>query len=123
MEINGKYEHWIRPIISAINADAPKTLEFVIEHGADVNFDQGGPLYEAIDCCIDGMIQNNRKKPYTQSLEMVNILLNNGADIESKNANGERPIDVTCSYAQNSDSHNRLKSFFRPLIPNIDELL
>ncbi len=123
MDINGKHGVGIRPISSAINSDNPKTLEFVIKYGADVNVDFGDPLHEAIDLCIDGMIQNNRKEPCPESLEMLKILLDNGADIELKNEKGERPIDVITAYAHNAESLNRLKSFFRHLIPNIDELI
>lgn len=123
MDINGKYGVGIRPISSAINSNDPKTLEFVIEHGADVNIDFGDPLHKTIDYCIDGMIQNNRKEPYPESLEMLKILLDNGADIEFKNEKGERPIDVITAYAHNTESLDRLKSFFRHLIPNIDELI
>ena len=121
--INRKYGVGIRPISSAINSDDPKTLKFVIKHGADVNIDFGAPLHETIDYCIDGMIQNNRKEPYPESIEMLKILLNNGADIELKNEIGERPIDVITAYAHNAESLDRLKSFFRHLIPNIDELI
>ncbi len=123
MDINGKYGVGIRPISSAINSDNPKTLEFVIQLGADVNIDFGDPLHETIDYCIDGMIQNNRKEPYPESLEMLKILLDNGADIELINEKGERPIDVISAYAHDAESLNRLKSFFRPLISNIDELI
>ena len=123
MDINTKYGVGIRPIISAINSDEPKTLEFVIEHGANVNIDSGEPLKEAIDICIQGMIQDNRNEPYPESLEILKILLNNGADLELENEKGERPIDIILAYAQNGRYLERLKSFFRPLIPNIDAII
>ena len=76
-DINRKNSIGIYPIISAINSNHPSTLEFAIMNGADVNIDHGRPLLEVIDCCIDGMIQNNLDKPYLESLKMLKILLNN----------------------------------------------
>lgn len=123
-DINTKYGVGITPISSAINSDNPSTLKFVIDQGADVNIDQGAPLSETIDYCIDGMIQNNRDTPYPEALEMLEILLKNGADLELKDDNGERPIDVLTAYAQDdSEWLEQLKSFFRPFIPKIDELI
>ena len=123
-DINAKYGVGIRPISSAINSDNPSTLKFVIEHGADVNIDNGAPLSETIDYCIDGMIQNNLDEPYPEAIEMLKILLENGADIELKDENGERPIDVIAAYAQDDEDRlEQLKLFFRPLIPQIDELI
>jgi ankyrin repeat protein len=123
LNINDKYGIGIRPIISAINSDNPETLRFVIQRGADVNIDNGSPLFEVIDYCIDGMIQNNKSEPYPETLEMLKILLDNGADVELRDESGERPIDVLKGYAHDEKSLERLKSFFRQLIPQIDSLL
>lgn len=121
-DINAKYGIGIRPISSAINSDNPLMLKFVIDHGADVNIDHGAPLSETIDLCIDGMIQNNLDAPYTEALKMLKILLENGADLGLKDDNGKRPIDTLTAYAQDDfERLERLKSFLRPLIPNIDE--
>ncbi|WP_299125106.1 hypothetical protein [uncultured Winogradskyella sp.] len=123
-DINAKYGIGITPISSAINSDNPSTLQFVIDQGANVNIDYGAPLSETIDYCIDGMIQNNLDSPYPEALKMLKILLENGADIELKDDNGERPIDVLLAYAQDDfEWLEKLKSFFRPLIPNIGELI
>ena len=37
--INSKYGSGVYPIDAAINSDNPKSLEFVIENGADVNIE------------------------------------------------------------------------------------
>lgn len=121
--INERYGVGIRPIISAINSDNPESLKFVIEHGANVNIDNGNPLREAIDYSIDGMIQNNRSKPYPEALQMLEILLNNGADLEIENNEGKNPLDVIVRYSHNEESFERLKSFFRNLIPQIDKMI
>ena len=88
-----------------------------------MNVDHGSPLFEIIDYCIDGMIQNNRAEPYRESLQMLDLLLQNGADVELKNERGERPIDRITRYASDEKSFELLKSFFRPYIPEIDTLL
>lgn len=116
-------KHGIRPIIAAINSENPKCVKFVIEQGADVNIDYGNPLHEVIDYCIDGMIQNNRSKPHPETMKMLQILLDNGAELEIRNKEGKRPIDMITAYSSNEESFKKLKSFFRPLIPQIDELI
>jgi len=123
-DINAKYGVGVRPISAAINSDNPSTLQFVIEQGADVNIDNGSPLLETIDYCIDGMIQNNQVKLYPEALKMLEILLENGANLELRDENGERPIDVITRYAEDDTAWlERLKSLFRTVIPQIDELL
>lgn len=123
VDVNGKYGIGIRPIIAAINSDNPKMLSYIIAKGADVNIDNGLPLYETIDTCIDGMIQDNRSEPHQVYLEMIKILLMNGAKLELKNERAERAIDLIVQYAYSEKSFDRLKSYFRPLIPEIDALI
>ncbi len=123
VDVNGKYGIGIRPIIAAINSDNPKMLSYIIAKGADVNIDNGLPLYETIDICIDGMIQDNRSEPHQVYLEMIKILLMNGAKLELKNERAERAIDLIVQYAYSEKSFDRLKSYFRPLIPEIDALI
>ena len=122
-DINIQYGSGVYPIDAAINSDNPKTLEFVIDNGADINIDCGLPLSTALDYCMDGMIQDNMPKPYPAALEMVKILLDNGADILIRDLNGNRPIDVLKSYAPKAEKLSELKEFFRPVIKDIDELL
>jgi ankyrin repeat protein len=121
--INAKYGSGIYPIDAAINSDNPKILEFVIKNGADLNIESGLPLMAALDYCMDGMIQNNIDRPYPEALEMVKILLENGADIAIKDLNGNRPIDVLKAYDPNPEKLNQLIELFRPVIKNIDDLL
>ena len=122
-DVNGKDRIGVRPIISAVNSGNSKMLRYIIAHEADVNIDNGLPLYETIDICIDGMIQDNRSEPHQVYLEMIKILLMNGAKLELKNERGERGIDLIVQYAYSEKSFDRLKSFFRPLIPEIDVLI
>ena len=121
--INAKYGSGMYPIDAAMNSDDPKTVEFAIDHGADVNIEFGLPLFSALDYCMDGMIQNERDKPYPEALEMVRILLENGADLSVRNSDGNRPVDVLKAYAPQPKKLSELKEIFRTVIPNIDELL
>lgn len=60
------------PIQFAMNNRDPEMVKLVIDTGADPNIDLGQgctPLHEAIDCAIDGMIQNRREAPYPGALE------------------------------------------------------
>ncbi|PZR24972.1 MAG: hypothetical protein DI535_20200 [Citrobacter freundii] len=124
-EINSRHGvAGIYPIQSAINSSKPEVLQFVISNGADVNIENGLPLLEAIDLAIDGIIQNGLTWPDNTDLEMIRILLENGADPEIINSEGARPIDIIYRYAgQSVHSMEKLISFFRPLLPNSDTLL
>ncbi|SDL25358.1 hypothetical protein SAMN05421823_10523 [Catalinimonas alkaloidigena] len=124
VDINTKSNHNTYPIVAAIESAHPKNLEFVIINGADVNIDGGFPLAVAIDGCIDGMLQNRRSAPYPEALQMVGILLANGADLEIINDQHERPVDVIAAYATGSKHFfESLKTIFRPIIHDIDKLL
>ena len=123
IDINTKKSSGIYPIDAAINSDNPKVLEFIIRNGADVNIEYGLPLSIAIDYCMDGMIQNDIEKPYPEAIEMINILIQNGAQIDIKNRNGKTPIDVLKSYASQKDKLEILKNIFRGVIKNIDDYL
>ncbi len=123
VDINEKNGADVKPIIAAINSDNPEMLSYIIAKGAEVNIDNGLPLYETIDYCIDAMIQDKRNEPYPEHLEMIKILLATGAQLDLKNERKERAIDLIVQYAYSEKSFNRLKSFFRPLIPEIDALV
>ncbi|AXT63048.1 ankyrin repeat domain-containing protein [Aquimarina sp. AD10] len=122
-DINEEYGIGIRPIIAAINSGNTSILKFVIENGADLNIDNGKPLREAIDIAIDSMIQDGLTKPPKNAMDVVKTLLDSGANFKLKNKESERPIDIISAYAHNNESFEQLKSFFRPLIPQIDELI
>ena len=122
-DINSKYGSGVYPIDAAINSDNPKNLKFVINHGADVNIEYGLPLSTALDYSMDGLIQDDRRKPYPETLEMITILIDHGADLSIKDLNGNRPIDILKAYAPKPKKLRELKEIFRPVINNIDELL
>ena len=69
-----------------------------LKNGANPNqqYNLGGftPLHWAVDCAVDGMIQNNCEKPYPEPLECIKILLAYGADINMKDFSGETVFDL-----------------------------
>ena len=120
-DANGKF-----PIEIAMDKDDFTMVKSLIAAGADPNIDLGygwTPLHEAIEACIDTMIQNNRDTFFPNLLEMVKVLVENGADLNKKNADGKTPLDFINSYAGFKEGFDSLKTLFRPAIPNIDELI
>ena len=86
------------PLMMAIEGDQPKTLEVLLENGANPNkqteLDGFTPLHLAVDYAIDGMIQNNKSKPFPEPIECIRILLKYGADITIKDNSGKTPLDL-----------------------------
>lgn len=122
---NGPNYHSIT-ISNALNSDEPELLQHVIEEGADVNEDIGNgwtPLHEAFDYAIDGMIQNSKEEPYPEILEMIKILIVNGADLSRKNFDDKTPLDSLNTYSASIDGFNAFKKMFREIIPSIDSLV
>lgn len=123
IDINKKEENGNYAMSAAINSDNPEVLNFIIRNGADVNLkmDNGTTgLHIAIDCAIDGMIQNNREEPYQEAMQMIKMLLDNGADLTIKDTDGETALDVINTYSGNITGFNFLKDIFRTIIPDID---
>jgi ankyrin repeat protein len=123
IDINIRGENGNYPISAALASENPIVLNFAISNGADVNIDLGNgwtPLHEAFDSAIDGMIQNNDDKPAMKALEMINLLLINGADIDKRNLSGETPLDSLNTYSDTAERFNFLKSVFREILPSID---
>lgn len=119
-DINEK--NYIYPISAAIASENPKVVEFAINNGAIVNIDLGNgwtPLHEAIDAAIDGMIQNNEEAPTRDSLEIIALLIQNGADAERVNDQGKSPLDLFNVYCTSEERLNALKAMFKGYIPSI----
>ncbi|WP_425077839.1 ankyrin repeat domain-containing protein [Psychroserpens sp. S379A] len=124
-DINSKYgELGFYPICSAMNSDNPiESLKFVIENGADVNIERGYPLSEAFDLLIDGMSQSNKTEPFHEDVSIIKILIEQGADLEIKDANGLTPFSVINYYSNSYERFVELKNIFSKIIPNIDKYL
>lgn len=111
------------PIYAAIQSDDPAMLNLIIGLGADTNQDLGKgwtPLHEAFDFAMDGMIQNNKVKPYAEAMEMIRVLLQNGADLQNKDDAGRTPLDVLRAYAVDDKKFDELKNLFASVIHNTD---
>ena len=109
---------------TALNSDDPDLLRAVIRAGCNVNIDLGDgwtPMHHAMDLAIDGMIQNNRQSPYPEAIEMIRILIANGADLEKRNQEGQTSLDSINTYAGSEQGFNQLMEMFRDVIPSLDE--
>jgi len=114
VNLNNKGEDDCYPIIIAINSMNIEILQLIIEEGADVNIDEGLPLYVAIDACIDSMFQENKKLPSKLNVEVLNKLIELGAD-PSKNKLGEYNLEeLIKEYEISIISHNL---FFQKIFP------
>jgi hypothetical protein len=113
-------------IDAIIGCNDPILLKDAIKKGININQDLGKgctPLHQAFDNAIDGMIQDNKQLPYSEIIEIIKILIKNGADLTKKDFNGKTPLDSLNTYAANITTFNHLKDIFRPFIPNIDEII
>jgi ankyrin repeat protein len=66
------------------------------------------------------MLQTGSSQPNDTAMEMIGILLANGADLNNRSINGEAPLDILNAYAADILGFNTLKNFFRGLITDID---
>lgn len=110
----------IRAILGSGNTTL---LKEAIDKNINLNQDTGEgwtALHDAIASAVDSMIQNNRQSPYPNLIEMVKMLLDSGADLSVRDAEGRAPLDWLSAY-NDIDFFNELKEFLRPLIPDIDD--
>lgn len=123
IDINKADEFGIYAIAGIIESGWPQSLRFFILSGGNINQDTGNgwtALHIAFDLAIDGMLQTMSDQPDDKTMEMIRILLGNGADLNFKNKDGETPLDILNSYSANIEGFNVLKTFFRDIIPDID---
>lgn len=114
------------PILAALNSENPAMMIFVLANGGNPNqhLSNGWSiLHEAFDLAIDVMIQNRLDEPPVGVMTIIDLLLKKGASLENKSERGKTPLESLNAYAGSQDSFERLKNFFRPHVPNIDELV
>ena len=123
-DINLPNKNGVYLIYAIINSDHPKLLLDAIKNGINIHQDLGGnwtPIHEAIDYAIDGMMQNNLNSPYPEILEIIKILLDNGANLDASDDRGRKPLDALNNYSANIDTFNHLKSVLRTSISVVDD--
>jgi len=114
------------PILAALNSENPAMMKFVLNNGANPNQYLGSGwtiLHEAFDLAIDGMIQNRLDKPSDDLIAIIQLLLQSGASLENKSFLGGTPLESLNTYAGSEEVFERLKEYFRPVVPNIDSLI
>jgi len=125
-QLFGQYATPMHPIRYAVDQVDPAMLQSFIDAGADVNMDIGGgltALHVAVGFYIDDMSQSGRETFSDNELEIFNILLHNGADLNKENKEGQKPLDIINEFAFTIEGFKELLDLFRPIIPNIDELV
>ena len=120
VNVNGIGGNSMTPLFAALGGENYDIIQFLVNQGADIN--QGGwtLLHEAIDLAIDGMIQEETERPDANLLQIIKFLIDKGADLNKRDTKGNSPLDSIKSYAGDSKSFIKLKTFFRPIIPDID---
>jgi len=112
------------PLCEAVDYENTAIAEYLIDHGANVNAPQGwGPLQEAATFSIEmvkllvarGADINTRRYPALHTAlsrakhrEMAEFLIQNGADVNAKNASGNTPLYYAILYIDDSDFINLL---------------
>jgi ankyrin repeat protein len=119
VDINGLC-HNMTPLLAAIYGRDIELIEFLIDCGANINTETDFVLYEAFDCLLINMIEEGLDKPNFEELEIIKLLVDKGAEVDRQNEIGESPLDLINKYVDNIESFERIKSFFRPIIPDID---
>ena len=86
-------------LISAVEGDQPNLVELLLKNDANPNQQATASgmtaLHWAVEYAMDGMIQNNQKHPYPESLKCIELLLRNGADRNVKDNEGKIPLDYS----------------------------
>jgi hypothetical protein len=125
-QLFGKYETPMHPIRYAVDQVDPAMLQTFIDAGADVNMDIGGgltPLHVAVGFYIDEMTLSGRETFSDNERAVFTILLRSGVDLNKKSKEGQKPLDVINEFAFSKDGFMELLDLFRPIIPNIEDLV
>ena len=88
------------PLMMAAEIDNIEIAKYLLEHGIKVNcpgHEGATPLHIAVDISIDGTIQNG-EAPGDEPIDMIQILLQNGANKDLKNTQGKSALDWAKDY-------------------------
>ena len=77
-DVNAENRGGWGPLHAASEHNAVETVEVLLKHGADVNFNYGLPLWDAVE---------------RNAVAMSEVLLRHGADVNAKDTRDRTPID------------------------------
>lgn len=84
----------------AIENERNEVVDILLKGGANINYQCSSgwtALHQAVDISIDGTIQTGGK-PGEEPIDMLEYLLDNGADIYIKDMHGRSPVDIAMCY-------------------------
>lgn len=89
------------PLILAVGDDKIEALALLIRNGANVNYIAGemSPLHYAVATC-------------EPTLEIISLLLDNGADLTIKDEYGNTPLELASKW-KNWDAHKLIKKHMK----------
>ncbi|MEK4512102.1 ankyrin repeat domain-containing protein [Paenibacillus anaericanus] len=101
-------------LIYAVENDRNDMVEFLLDCGANVNFQSAGgwtALHQAVDLSIDGTIQTGGKQG-DEPTDMIKYLLDRGANLSLKDNMGSSPLDIARTY-----NSKKIIKFFNEFTP------
>ena len=91
--INEKDKNGVSPLHRAVRYRNPKVLEFLIKIGANVNYADKRNASTALHKVVFNSGAPSIKGKSDEAIEIIKILLDNGANPNLKNNKGKTPID------------------------------
>ena len=120
VNVNG-FQNNFTPLIASICGQNIEVVELLINSGANINQENYTALHEAFDSILANMVNENVNEPDWDDLKIIELLINNGGDIEKEDETGKTPLEALNNYAANEETFEKMKSFFRSIIPDIDQ--
>ncbi|MFE6076594.1 ankyrin repeat domain-containing protein [Paenibacillus sp. NPDC057886] len=99
----------------AVEQENKEIMDMLIASGADINYQCSGgwtALNQAVNLSIDGTIQTGGS-PGEEPVDILEYLIDRGANIHVTDLRGKSPIDVATSYK--SDKIIQFPEEYRPL--------
>jgi ankyrin repeat protein len=117
-DINTRNNNLETPLISSVTGENIKAISTLIEHKANINdYDKDGDTVLHYACLINTPLQK----------DIVELLLNSGADVNIKNNKGKTPIELTnnkkIKNLLDKKNHNVLSDLLELEIFNTDQII